>query len=340
MNSLIDLRSDTVTRPSAGMRAAMLAADVGDDVYGDDPTVAALERRIADLTGKQAALFVSSGTQSNLIAMLAHCARGEEVITGGEYHVAIAEARGASVLGGIAMEALPTDAAGRLDPADIRKAIKPDNIHFAVSRLLVLENTVSGSAISAEDLSACTTVAREAGLSCHLDGARLFNASVALGAPVSAFTGLFDTVSLCLSKGLGAPVGSVLAGPEDFISRGRRLRKQLGGGMRQAGMLAAAGLYALDHNVERLAEDHARAARLNDQLPESFRRTRITGNMLFGRLADDDTEAMAAAERLATHLKNEGILISADSQIRLVTHLDVGDADIERIVSAFRSFTG
>ena len=264
MNTAVryDFRSDTVTRPSPGMRAAMANAEVGDDVFRDDPTVTRLEARMAALFGKEAGLFVPSGTQSNLIALMVHCERGDEYIVGQMAHCYRWEAGGAAVLGSIQPQPLTNQADGTLLLADIEQAIKPDDSHFARTRLLALENTIGGRALPLSYIDAATAVARRHGLACHLDGARVFNAAQALGVPVDVVAQPFDTVSVCLSKGLGAPVGSVLVGSAALIEKGRRLRKMLGGGLRQTGILAAAGLYALDHNVERLADDHANARAL------------------------------------------------------------------------------
>lgn len=330
----IDLRSDTVTRPKEGMYRAIADAAVGDDVYGEDETVNRLEAAAARLLGKEAALFVSSATQANLIAMLTHCARGEEVLAGDRYHVLDAEAGGASALGGVVLQALATDADGGLSVRQIIDQIKPDDPHYPVTRLLVLENTVSGRVQDPDHHRGLVEAARDHGLAAHLDGARLMNASVALDRPPADIAAPFDSVMLCLSKGLGAPVGALLGGSAEFIVKARRLRKQLGGGMRQAGVLAACGLYALEHNIERLAEDHARAARLAEAIGgiEELRACQDT-NMVF---VDPPAERR---EALRDHLLEQGILIGRlESPIRMVTHLDIGDADIDRVVAAFRSF--
>lgn len=333
-DNLVDLRSDTVTRPDAGMYDAITKASVGDDVYGDDETVNELEFKTASLLGKESALFVSSGTQSNLIAMLTHCQRGEEVITGDEYHVSVAEARGASVLGGIAICPLPTDENRGLSVDQIRAAIKPDDLHYPVSRLLCLENTVSGVVQAPEHIRLLCETARQGGLSLHLDGARLMNAVVALKVPAEELTQPFDSISLCLSKGLGAPVGSVLCGEKHFIDKARRNRKLLGGGMRQAGVLAACGLYALENNINRLAEDHANAELLAEGLSaiEGLNIQQQT-NMVFVELPDDHADSLQA------FLAERGIVISAGFPgIRLVTHLDVNRSDIERVVDSVTAF--
>jgi threonine aldolase len=331
---VIDLRSDTVTRPTAGMYDAMMSAPVGDDVYGDDQSVNALESKVANLLGKEASLFVSSGTQSNLIAILGHCARGDELIVGDDYHIYIDEAGGPSVLGGVAMCALPTDGNGGLSLAQVEAAIKPDDIHCPISRLLCLENTVHGSVQSPDQIESLVNVARAAGLLTHLDGARLMNASVALSLSPKKLAASFDSVSLCLSKGLGAPVGTVLSGTKSFIHRARRDRKLLGGGTRQAGILAAAGSYALDHHVERLAEDHANAKRLAEEL-STINQLEINQqtNMVF------ITPAGGRQAELQSYLSDHGIVISAGvPSIRLVMHLDINQEDLERIIDTIQKF--
>ncbi|MEO1190953.1 MAG: low-specificity L-threonine aldolase [Pseudomonadota bacterium] len=335
--ALADLRSDTVTRPTAGMRQAMAEAEVGDDVYGEDPTITALESRAAELLGKEAACFFSSGTQSNLAALLSHCGRGEEYIAGTEYHIYADEAAGAAVLGGISPCAIPCEADGSLSPSAVTGAVKPDDSHFAISRLLCLENTVHGRVLPLDSISAAAEAARAAGLSVHLDGARLFNASTALGVTPAALGALVDSVSFCLSKGLGAPVGSLLVGESAFIAKARRNRKMLGGGMRQAGIIAAAGLYALENHVDRLVEDHARARRLAEALlplPElDLDLDRVQSNMVFITPRPDDHAA------LISFLADRGIIIAADvPTIRLVLHLDIDDARLEAIIKAFQDF--
>ena len=254
--NLIDLRSDTVTQPTSGMREAMLEAVTGDDVYGEDPTVRQLEQRLAAQLGLQAGLFVPSGTMSNLLALMSHCERGDEYIAGQLAHVYKYEAGGAAVLGSIQPQPVEMEPDGSLDLARVAAAIKPDDFHFARTRLLTLENTMNGKVLPLAYLAEARAFTQERGLALHLDGARLFNAVVKLGCTAEDIGRHFDSVSVCLSKGLGAPVGSVLCGEEAFIAKARRLRKMVGGGMRQAGVLAAAGLYALDHQVQRLTEDH------------------------------------------------------------------------------------
>jgi threonine aldolase len=336
MSKLIDLRSDTVTRPSPGMRAAMAAADVGDDVYGEDPTVNRLEAMAAERLGKPAALFVCSGTQSNLLALLSHCERGDEYIVGQQAHTYKYEGGGAAVLGSIQPQPLDYEPDGSLDFARIEAAIKPDDPHFARTRLLCLENTQAGKALPLDYLRQAGEFAREKSLQLHLDGARVFNAAVEGRVPVAEIARPFDSVSFCLSKGLGAPVGSLLCASRDLILRARRWRKMLGGGMRQAGVLAAAGIYALEHNVERLREDHENARVLADGL------SRIEGiavapggaqtNMVF--ITVDSTRSAALRE----HLRKSDILVSGQRTIRLVTHLDVDAGDVRRFVRTVEEF--
>lgn len=332
--TIVDLRSDTVTRPGAAMRAAIAAAEVGDDVFGDDPTVNALQSRMAALAGHEAALFVTSGTQGNLTALLAHCARGDEYLVGQLAHCYRYEAGGGAVLGGIQPQPLAQAADGSIALADIAAAIKPDDEHFARTRLLCLENTWNGNVLPLDYLEAATALAREHGLATHLDGARAFNAAVALGVPLRAITQRFDSVSICLSKGLGAPAGSVLCGSAAFIARARRVRKMLGGGMRQVGLLAAAGLYALDHHVERLADDHALARRLATGLAElpGMTVTPPQTNIVFAEVAGGRGAA------LLDHLASRGVLATGLIGLRFVTHLDVDASGIDRAVSAAAEF--
>jgi threonine aldolase len=334
-NRIIDLRSDTVTRPDEGMRRAMAEAEVGDDVYGEDATVTALEERVAAMLGKEAGLFLASGTQSNLTGILSHCQRGEEYIAGESYHVFAHEAGGASVLGGVVAHPLAVDGRGAITPDQVESRIKPDDPHCPITRLVSLENTFSGHVQPIADQEAIAAVARRHGLSVHLDGARLMNAAVALGQPPAAVGACADSISLCLSKGLGAPVGSVLSGTADFIARARRIRKMLGGGMRQAGVLAACGLYTLDNNIDRLAEDHANARRLAEGLA-AYKSLDIDApetNMVFIAPVEKDLEALRA------HLAASGIIISAQRpHTRLVTHLDITAEDIERTIEAFGEF--
>jgi threonine aldolase len=332
--NVVDLRSDTVTRPTPAMREAMARAEVGDDVFGDDPTVNALQARVATLLGKEAGLFVTSGTQSNLCALLAHCERGDEVIVGQLAHNYRYEAGGAAVLGGIQPQPLAQQPDGTLLLADIAAAIKPDDAHFARTRLLTLENTWNGKVLPIAYLDAATELAASRGLQRHLDGARLWNASVASGQSVARIAQGFDSVSVCFSKGLGAPVGSMLVGSEAFIARAHRARKMLGGGLRQAGLLAAAALHALDHHVERLAEDHTLARRLADGLARipGVQVTPPDTNIVFASIAADRTPA------LLQHLASRGVLATGLIGLRFVTHLDVDAAGIDRAVDAVGEF--
>ncbi|MDO8718880.1 MAG: low-specificity L-threonine aldolase [Polaromonas sp.] len=341
----VDLRSDTVTQPTAAMRAAILAAPLGDDVFGDDPSVNALQEKIAGLLGFEAALFVPTGTQSNLCAILAHCQRGDEYLVGQQAHCYRWEGGGAAVLGSVQPQPLNHQADGTLALEDIEAAIKPGDAHFARTRLLALENTLGGKLLSFDYLQQATQLAKAKGLSRHLDGARLFNAAVAQAAQTGsdAFTeaariaGCFDSVSVCFSKGLGAPVGSVLCGSKDFIARAHRIRKMAGGGMRQAGMLAAAASHALDHHVERLAQDHALARRLADGLAgiDGVQVETPQTNIVF---VDLDGAAKAKSAGLLAHLAGQGIRATGLYRLRFVTHLDVDEAGIDRTAVAIRQF--
>ncbi|HET7655839.1 MAG TPA: low-specificity L-threonine aldolase [Luteimonas sp.] len=329
----IDLRSDTVTRPSPAMRAAMAAAEVGDDVYGDDPTVNALQDRLAGELGFEAGLFLPSGTQSNLVALMSHCARGDEYIVGMDAHTYKYEGGGAAVLGSIQPQPIPQAADGTLPLDAVARAIKPVDPHFARTRLLCLEDTWHGRPLPLDYLAQARALCDRHGLGLHLDGARLYNAVVAQGVPAREIAGHFDSVSVCLSKGLGAPVGSVLVGSRELVDRARRWRKVVGGGMRQAGLLAAAGLHALDHNVERLAEDHARAERLASALaplPGVVAVEQHT-NMVFVTVAP---EALA---RLRDRADSASVRLSIgeDPRLRLVLHLDIPESALQRIVDAF-----
>ena len=315
----VDLRSDTVTQPSKAMRAAMAQAVVGDDVYGEDPTVNRLERTCAERLGFAAGLFVPSGTQSNLAALLTHCGRGDEYIAGQDAHTYRYEGGGAAVLGGIQPQPLPFDEDGTLPLAAVESVVKPDDYHYAKTRLLCLENTQAGRPIGPAYFAEARELADRLGLRVHLDGARLFNAAVALGVDATDITRHCDSVSLCLSKGLGAPVGSVLCGTDAFIAAARRWRKVLGGGMRQAGVLAAAGLYALEHNVGRLAEDHRRAKALALRLRDLGLRAENRTNMVFVRDADAS---------LSAHLAAAGVRTSGE---RWVVHLDIDDPAIDHV---------
>ncbi len=332
----IDLRSDTVTQPTRPMRQAMLDAPVGDDVYGEDPSVNALQARLASDLGMEAGLFVPTGTQANLLALMAHCERGDEYLVGADAHTFRWEGGGAAVLGSIQPQPIVQDADGTLPLDKVAGAIKPLDPHFPRTRVLALENTWWGRALPLEYLAAARALTRERGLGLHLDGARLFNAAVSCEVPAREITECFDSVSVCLSKGLGAPVGSVLVGSAALIDKARRWRKVAGGGWRQAGLLAAAGTYALDHHVQRLSLDHARAATLADALRE-LPGVNLLGqytNMVFLDVPSDRLSA------LDTHLRDAQIRISIGytPTLRLVTHLDVDDEGVARTVAAFEQF--
>lgn len=330
--SVIDLRSDTVTQPTAAMREAMLAAETGDDVYGEDPTVILLERRLAADLGFSAGMFVPSGTMSNLLALMAHCERGDEYIVGQQAHTYKYEGGGAAVLGSIQPQPIEMEADGTLDLVRVEAAIKPDNFHFARSRLLVLENTMHGKVLPLDYLAAARGFSHRHGLALHLDGARLYNAAVKLGCDAREITRHFDTVSVCLSKGLGAPVGSVLCGSEAFIAKARRLRKMVGGGMRQAGILAAAGLYALEHNIKRLADDHRRAELLGNELAAlGFVVEPVQTNMVYLEIGEK-------AAALAAFCAQRGIRLTPAARLRLVTHMDLNDEHLPLVVNAFAEF--
>jgi len=331
--SVIDLRSDTVTQPTPAMLDAMLAADTGDDVYGEDPTVNRLEAELASRLGFAAALFVPTGTMSNLLGLMAHCERGDEYIVGQQAHTYKYEGGGAAVLGSIQPQPLEVQADGSLDLEQVAAAIKPDDFHFARTRLLALENTMQGKVLPLEYLARARRFTQQHGLQLHLDGARLYNAAVKLGVDAREITQYFDSVSVCLSKGLGAPVGSVLCGSEQLIGKARRLRKMVGGGMRQAGVLAAAGLYALDHNVGRLADDHANAQQLAEGLREAgFVVEPVQTNMVYVQMGD-------RAEALKAFAAERGIKLSAAARLRMVTHMDVSRAQIEQVIATFVEFS-
>lgn len=331
----IDLRSDTVTRPTAGMRAAMASAEVGDDVYGDDPTVNRLQAVAAERFGFEAALFFPTGTQSNLAALMAHCARGDEYLVGQEAHTYKYEQGGAAVLGSIQPQPLENEPDGSISLQRIAQALKPNDDHFARSRLLALENTTGGRVLPLSYTSEATTFAHSHGLSTHLDGARIFNAAVKLRVDPKRAVAGFDSVSVCLSKGLGAPAGSVLVSSRELIARAKRWRKALGGGMRQAGVLAAAGLYAMDHHVERLAEDHANAEHLARGLADiGLSVVMPQTNVVYVQVDPQRTEA------LKEHLAKRRIVASVAPRTRLVTHLDVSRAQIDATIAAFRDFPG
>ncbi|HEJ0093575.1 TPA: low-specificity L-threonine aldolase [Citrobacter freundii] len=330
---MIDLRSDTVTRPSRAMLEEMMAAPVGDDVYGDDPTVNALQQYAAELSGKEAAIFLPTGTQANLVALLSHCQRGEEYIAGQGAHNYLYEAGGAAVLGSIQPQ--PIDAApdGSLPLDKVAAKIKADDIHFARTRLLSLENTHNGKVLPREYLKEAWEFTRERNLALHVDGARIFNSIVAYGCELKDVTQYCDSFTICLSKGLGTPVGSLLVGSHEYIKRAIRWRKMTGGGMRQAGILAAAGLYALKNNVARLQEDHDNAAWMAEQLREAGADVmRHDTNMLFVRVGEEHAAA------LGEYMKAQGVLINASPIVRLVMHLDVSREQLAEVVAHWRTF--
>jgi threonine aldolase len=353
-NIMIDLRSDTVTRPTAAMRDAMMAAPLGDDVFGDDPSVNALQERIAALLGKEAALFMPTGTQSNLAGLMSHCQRGDEYLVGQMAHTYRWEGGGAAVLGSIQPQPIAHQPDGSLALADIEAAIKPDDAHFARTRLLCLENTFGGQPMAMSYLRDATALARRHGLATHLDGARVFNAAVVQAgggdpyAEARAIADLFDSVSVCFSKGLGAPVGSALVGSRELIARAKRVRKMAGGGMRQAGLLAAAASYALDHHVARLSEDHVNARRLADGLSgiDGVSFTQPGSNILFVDLAPALVQARTAAkwggehDSLVEQLRARGVLCTGLYKLRFVTHLDVDATGIDRAVAEIRRAVG
>lgn len=358
---MADFRSDTVTQPSAPMKAAMLAAPLGDDVFQDDPTVNELQRYAAQMLGFEAALFAPSGTQTNLIALMTHCQRGDEAIVGQQWHTYRWEGGGMAVLGSIQPQPIEHQADGSLALEHIRAAVKPDDPHFARTKLIVMENTTGGKVLSLQYMNSVAALAKELGLACHIDGARLMNAAVALAsaegsdpyAKAKQLCAGFDSVSLCLSKGLGAPVGSLLLGSTAFIHQARRIRKMLGGGMRQAGVLAAAGLYALQNNVQRLAQDHQHAQQLAQGLTAlaaehpllrgKLELVSVNSNILFTDIA------VELAEPLLQHLAQQGIQLTSSNynkanqqykRVRWVTHLDISPADIEQALAAVQSFGG
>jgi threonine aldolase len=343
----VDLRSDTVTQPTPGMRAAMAAAPLGDDVFGDDPSVNTLQEQIAALLGFEAALFVPTGTQSNLCGVLAHCQRGDEYIVGQLQHCYRWEGGGTAVFGSVQPQPLAHQPDGTLALADIEAAIKPDDPHFARSRLLALENTLGGSVMPMDYLVQATNLARSRGLATHLDGARLFNAAVAQAARSGSdartearrIAGCFDSVSVCFSKGLGAPAGSALCGSKELIARARRIRKMAGGAMRQSGILAAAASYAIEQHVDRLYDDHALAMRLAEGLAgiEGLQLERPHTNIVFVDLVG---AARDRSQALLDHLRERGVLATGLYRLRFATHLDVDAAGIDRAIAAVREFFG
>lgn len=332
---MIDLRSDTVTRPSDAMRLAMSRAEVGDDVYGDDPSVNLLEQEAAELSGKEAALFLPTGTQANLVALLTHCQRGEEYIVGQKAHNYLFEAGGAAVLGSIQPQPIDAAADGTLPLDVVASVIKPDDVHFARTKLLCIENTHNGKVLPLEYLQQAWVFTREKGLALHVDGARIMNAAVALNVPLSTLTQYCDTLTICLSKGLGAPIGSLLCGSAEYIKQARRWRKMVGGGLRQAGILAEAARYALLNNVERLREDHDNAQWLANALSAIGVEVMAPGaqtNMLFLKVPAHE------AAQLGGWMKERGVLMSAGPVTRIVTHLDVSRSDLEKLVSLWKEF--
>ncbi len=336
----IDLRSDTVTLPTPQMRVAMANAEVGDDVFGEDPTVNRLEEMAATLMNKDAALFVASGTMANLVALLTHCGRGDEVIVGDKAHSFINEVGGMAALGGIHPRAIPNQPDGTLALADIQNAIRGDNVHWPRTRLIALENTHNacyGAPLTPDYHRAVYEIARARGIRVHTDGARIFNAAVALGVSVAELAQHTDTISFCLSKGLSAPVGSLLCGPRDFIAEARRNRKMVGGGMRQAGILAAAGIVALETMIERLADDHANARHLAQGLAEipgiALDVARVKTNIVFFDLTNHLT-----AQQLAERTARDGVLIgvAGAQRIRVVTHYGIERADVDTALAVIR----
>ena len=341
----VDLRSDTVTQPTPAMREAMMAAPLGDDVFGTDPSVNALQEKIAAMLGFEAALFVPTGTQSNLCAILSHCGRGDEYIVGQMAHCYRWEGGGAAVFGSVQPQPLDHAPDGSIPLAQIEAAIKPDDAHFARTKMLALENTLGGKLLPFDYVQAATGLAKSKGLQRHLDGARLFNAAVAQAANTGGdaraearrIAQCFDSVSVCFSKGLGAPIGSALCGSREFISRAHRIRKMAGGGMRQAGLLAAAASHALDHHIDRLSDDHALAKRLADGLAgiEGFVVEPPQTNIVF---VDLEGAAKARSAELLAHLAANGILATGLYRLRFVTHLDVDAAGVDRALTVIRQF--
>lgn len=333
----IDFRSDTVTQPTAGMMKAMMDAELGDDVFGEDPTVKTLESILAEHTAMEAAVFAPSGTQTNLMAIMAHCERGDEYIVGQTAHTYMWEGGGAAALGSVQPQPLDFERDGTLSLSKVAMVIKPVEDHHPRSRLLCLENTLSGKALPLDYLKTIPSFCREHGLSAHLDGARVFNAVVHSGVELHEISQHFDSISICLSKGLGAPVGSVLCGSRELIRKARRWRKVLGGGMRQAGLLAAAGIYALEHHVARLQEDHDHALLLAEQLAgiEHIQVDSVSTNILFVKVNE-------SYPQLQAHLHSQGILWpknpNKSGQLRLVTHLDIHRIDIERTIQEAKKF--
>ena len=341
MQRAIDLRSDTVTRPTEAMREAMYTAEVGDDVYGEDPTVNRLENLVAEMLGKEAALFVASGTMANLVSVLSHCQRGDEVILGDQAHIFLAEQAGAAVVGGIQLRTIPNRVDGTIDLALMNEAVRSDNQHYPITRLICLENTQNhcgGQALPVSYMDDAGEFAHSKGLALHVDGARLWNAAVALGESPAALVRNADSVSVCLSKGLGAPVGSLVAGSHEFVRKAHRNRKVLGGGMRQAGVIAAAGIVAVTEMVERLADDHANARLLAYGLSEldgiELQPDSVETNIVFFNLVRPNI----TPEQFAAGMKAHGVLISpaGGRSLRAVTNLHISTFDIETTIQAAR----
>ena len=336
---IIDLRSDTVTRPSKGMKKAIYNAEVGDDVYGDDPTVNHLEKKISEMLGKDEAVFMTSGTQSNFSSVLAHCNRGDEIIVGESYHICGDEAGGVSVLGGVAMNTISVETDGSVSNNSIENAIKPDDPHHAISKLLCLENTSRGKAIGLERIKESYELAKRSNLSVHLDGARFFNAIAELKCAPEDHASLADSISICLSKGLGAPAGSLLLLPKDLAKKARRIRKLAGGSLRQSGILAAAGIYALDNNIDRLKEDHIRAENFKNDLVKFFgeisdKNIICDTNMVFF------TDLSDKFKNIVPFFRKENILISnwSNNTLRIVFHLDIDEDAMRKTLETFQKF--
>ena len=332
MNKIIDLRSDTLTKPSKKMKEFMFKAPLGDDVYGEDPSVNALEEKVAKLTKKEAALFVTSGTQSNLLALLSHCNRGDEYICGQDAHIYKYEAGGGAVVGSIQPQPIEFEKDATLDLKKVKEKIKPKDNHFARTKLLCLENTHHGQVLSMDYLKKASKFAKKNNLLIHLDGARVFNAVVDLDVKLSDITKHFDSASLCLSKGLGTPAGSVLVGSKEFIEEARHYRKMIGGGLRQAGILASAGIYALDNNIKDLKKDHKLAKYLASELVKIKEITLPSNhtNMMFIQVNNEDM--------LKKYLEENNILISGYGKLRLVVHRNISKEDINQVIKAFKTF--
>ena len=332
MNKIIDLRSDTLTQPDKKMKEFMFKAPLGDDVYGGDPSVNALEEKVAKLTKKEAALFVTSGTQSNLLALLSHCERGDEYICGQDAHIYKYEAGGGAVVGSIQPQPIEFEKDATLDLKKVKEKIKPKDNHFARTKLLCLENTHHGQVLSMDYLKKANKFAKKNNLLLHLDGARVFNAVVDLDVKLCDITKYFDSASLCLSKGLGTPAGSVLVGSKEFIKEARHYRKMIGGGLRQAGVLASAGIYALDNNIKDLKKDHKLAKHLAKELAKIDEITLVSNhtNMMFIQVNNENM--------LKDYLKQNNILISGYGKLRLVVHRDISKKDIEQVIKAFKTF--